>query len=63
MIAGDANADGLIDEYDKNDTLWNQEAGYKGYFRFDLNQDGQINNLDKNDFWQPNIGKGTQVPE
>jgi len=63
MIAGDANADGFIDEYDKNDTLWNQIVGNRGYNNFDLNQDGQTNNIDKNDYWQPNMGKGTQVPE
>ena len=29
----------------------------------DLNFDLQINNIDKNDFWLPNSGMGSQVPE
>jgi len=52
-----------INEYDKEDSLWIQAAGYKGYYNFDLNYDGQVNNNDKNDFWLPNLGKGSQVPQ
>lgn len=63
MIAGDANSDGLINEYDKSDSLWVEMTGYRGYHNFDLNQDGEVNNIDKNDFWLPNLDEGTQVPE
>ena len=62
MVAGDADATGLIDENDKN-PLWNQWAGETGYLPTDLNCDTQADNRDKNDYWLPNIGDESQVPE
>jgi hypothetical protein len=62
MISGDANASGLIDLLDK-DTNWSSEAGSSGYRKPDLNLDIQVNNKDKNDYWLPNLGKGSMVPD
>lgn len=61
MYAGDANADGSIDGSDK--ILWETIAGTTGYLPEDFNMDGQVMNQDKGDYWLPNIGAGTQVPE
>ncbi len=63
MVAGDADRNGIINDNDKNDTTWNIYSGESGYFPFDLNLDGQLNNQDKNNFWFPNLGKGSQVPD
>ena len=61
MIGGDGNADGQINNGDKND-VWAQEAGSGGYKAGDFNMDVQVNNGDKNDIWNPNTGLGSQVP-
>jgi PKD repeat protein len=61
MIAGDADASGLINTLDKT-TFWNLQAGKKGYLKSDMNMDGQINNKDKNDYWLPSLGTGSQIP-
>ena len=62
MIAGDSNADGTVDDLDK-DVNWTNEAGGSGYLGSDLNMDGEVNNPDKVDYWEPNIGAGTAVPQ
>jgi hypothetical protein len=62
MIAGDANADGIIDLADKIQ-IWIPEVGLAGYLNSDLNLDGQVNNPDKNDWWLQNTGAESQVPE
>jgi photosystem II stability/assembly factor-like uncharacterized protein len=61
FIGGDVNADGNIDLSDK--TIWLNQAGTKGYISPDINMDGQSNNEDKNEFWLPNRGKWSYVPE
>jgi PKD repeat protein len=61
MIGGDANADGLIDNPDK-DYSWQTETGTSGYLPSDLNLDGQSGNSDKNDIWLPELGKASQLP-
>jgi len=61
MVGGDANADGNINADDE--TLWNNDAGTKGYKDTDFNLDGQVNNLDKNDTWSENDTYSSQVPE
>jgi len=61
MIGGDANADGSIDNLDK-DISWNTEAGMAGYLGSDLTMDGQSGNTDKNDVWLPEQGSGAQLP-
>ncbi len=62
MIAGDANADGSVDDLDKSGS-WSMETGLSGYLPSDLDMDGQSNNMDKNDFWQINEGDSSHVPE
>ncbi|MCF8368010.1 MAG: lamin tail domain-containing protein [Bacteroidales bacterium] len=62
MISGDANANGIIDNLDKN-INWVDEAGVSGYFQSDLNLDSQVDNTDKNDYWRPNEGQAVQVPD
>jgi hypothetical protein len=61
MITGDGNPNGLID--DPDDMIYGSLAGTKGYKQADYNLDTQVENKDKNDWWVPNIGKGSQVPE
>ena len=51
-----------VDDVDKS-IQWENETGTEGYSASDLNLDTQINNQDKNDFWLPNFGEGSQVPE
>ncbi|MBC8490299.1 MAG: hypothetical protein H8D45_30150 [Bacteroidetes bacterium] len=60
MVAGDANADGIIDDFDKSDH-WDLQAGEYGYKSADYSLDSQVNNLDKNEIWLPNSGMGSQV--
>ena len=62
MIAADGNADGLIDNLDKNN-IWGTQAGEAGYKSGDFNMDTEVDNKDKDDVWVPNEGKGSQVPE
>ncbi|MBN3034802.1 MAG: C10 family peptidase [Bacteroidales bacterium] len=62
MAGGDGNADGEINNGDKND-VWVVQAGSSGYLSGDFNIDGQVNNGDKNDVWAPNTGMGGQVPD
>ena len=62
MIAGDANADGMINDNDGTES-WYFETGQSGYLGSDVNLNGQSNNLDKNDYWYINYGKINQVPE
>jgi hypothetical protein len=61
MIAGDINADGIINLTDKSPE-WEVLAGEAGYHQADVNFDGQVNNLDKDDFLVPNLGKGSMIP-
>jgi hypothetical protein len=62
MIAGDADGSGIIEDTDKT-LVWETSAGGFGYLSSDLNLDGQSDNKDKDDYWLPNLGKGTMVPE
>ena len=62
MIAGDADASGLIDQDDKT-IYWEPLAGTNGYNSSDLNLDTEVDNKDKDDFWVPNLGLGSQVPD
>jgi PKD repeat protein len=61
MYSGDGDKSGLINTADKY-PLWDLNAGTKGYMQSDYNLDSQSNNLDKDNYWVPNFGKGTQVP-
>jgi hypothetical protein len=62
MWVGDANGNGTIGTDDLI-PAWKSNAGKMGYYPADLNFDRQVNNKDKNNCWQPNFGKGCQVPE
>jgi PKD repeat protein len=62
MVAGDADASGIVNLSDKNN-YWELTAGEQGYLPFDFNFDAEVNNPDKNEFWFPNFGAGTKVPE
>ena len=62
MSSGDGNADGQVNNGDKND-VWSPQAGMSGYLPGDFSMDAQVNNGDKVDHWAPNTGKGCQVPE
>lgn len=61
MYTGDANANGQVQNDDKND-FWEVQTGASGYKEADFNLNGQVQNDDKNDFWKVNVGLGTQVP-
>jgi uncharacterized protein (TIGR02145 family) len=60
MIAGDGNADGQVNNADKNE-VWKPQAGYSGYLAGDYNMNGQVDNTDKNDRWKGNGGRSSQV--
>ncbi len=60
MIAGDADADGDVNNTDKNEH-WFVEAGSSGYLNSDFNMDTDVDNSDKNELWTPNSGSGTQI--
>jgi PKD repeat protein len=62
MVVGDANASGIVNLSDKSNH-WDPTAGKPGYLPFDFNFDAEVNNPDKNEFWLPNFGAGTKVPE
>ncbi len=62
MVAGDADADGTIDQADL-DLKWVPQAGKNRYHGADLNMDGQIDNSDKDLLGIPNIGYSSQVPQ
>ena len=62
MVAGDINADKIIDINDKTDD-WELQSGFSGFQAADLNLDGQVNNPDKDAYWVPNVGKGSSVPQ
>ncbi|MBN3036556.1 MAG: carboxypeptidase regulatory-like domain-containing protein [Bacteroidales bacterium] len=62
MVGADGNADGNVNNLDKND-VWTPQGGSSGYFSGDFNMDTQVNNMDKIDVWVPNGGAGSQVPE
>lgn len=61
MVGGDGNADGQVNNQDKNE-VWTVQVGMSGYLAGDFNLDAQVSNQDKNDIWIPNVGKGSQVP-
>lgn len=62
MFAGDANADGIVNDSDGTE-LWYLETGLSGYLGSDVNLNGQSNNQDKNDYWYENYNTTSKVPE
>lgn len=61
MYAGDADANGQVQNDDKN-VDWKSQVGTAGYKTADFNLNGQVQNDDKNTFWRSNVGLGTRVP-
>jgi len=62
MMSGDINGDQDINDLD-NDAGWSTEAGAEAAYQgTNLFLDNQIDNKDKNDYWVPNFGKSSQVP-
>ncbi|MCB0298273.1 MAG: hypothetical protein KDG51_24145, partial [Calditrichaeota bacterium] len=63
LIGGDGNANGDIDDSDKN-TTWRMQNGTDWlYLKYaDFNLDGDIDALDLNYFWRPNNLLSSQVP-
>jgi len=61
MYSGDANADDMINNTDKNN-YWNIQTGTQGYLAPDFSMDGQVNNIDKNEMWNLNQNTESQIP-
>ncbi|NOX46518.1 MAG: hypothetical protein GXO89_06020 [Chlorobi bacterium] len=61
MMVADANGDGDVNNTDKS--FWETQTGEQGYKSGDFDMDGQVSNPDKNDFWIPNYGEVSQVPD
>jgi len=59
-MAGDGDANGQIDNKDKND-VWYQQHNAVGYLSGDFDMNRQVSDVDKNSYWEFNAGKG--VPE
>jgi len=62
MISGDGESTGSIDDFDLQNS-WNIQAGQQGYKGADFNLNKQVNNTDKNNYWVPNNGSSSQVPD
>ncbi|MBN1340068.1 MAG: fibronectin type III domain-containing protein, partial [Bacteroidales bacterium] len=62
MVSGDGNANGEVNNNDKND-VWRVQAGLSGYMAGDFSLDGETNTVDKVEKWAPNTGSASQVPE
>jgi len=69
LIGGDANPDGVINNFDKTSSWqaypvsWQSQTGSTGYLSSDFDMDGFSGNLDKNEVWLPNFGKVSNVPQ
>ena len=61
MLSGDGDANGEVDNKDKDD-VWELDQGTTDYLPGDFNMDGTVDSSDL-DFWDPNSGKGSGVPE
>ena len=62
MFSGDGDGNGEIQLSDKVN-VWDIQAGEAGYLESDFNLNGDVNNQDKNDYWWPNNGYGSFIPE
>ncbi|NOX48723.1 MAG: hypothetical protein GXO89_17275 [Chlorobi bacterium] len=60
MVAGDSNADGIVDGLDKTEN-WTTQAGLMGYYSGDYGLDSEVDNKDKNEIWMPNSGMNSPV--
>ena len=57
ILSGDENADGQINNFDKNE-IWLQQQNNTGYLSGDYNMDSEVNETDINTLWEANCGKG-----
>jgi uncharacterized protein (TIGR02145 family) len=62
IISGDGNADGQINNSDKNE-IWFAQLNNSGYFSGDYNMDGKVNEIDLAGKWKTNSGKGSWKPD
>jgi hypothetical protein len=60
MISGDADANGEIDNKDKND-FWEIQNGNTGYLSGDFDMNGQVNPSDNSAKWKNNAGTCSQI--
>jgi hypothetical protein len=60
-IAGDINADGVINSSDIS-VDWILQVGRKGYFQADINLNSNVDNSDKNIYWYNNRGLSSTLP-
>ena len=61
MTSGDANADGDIDNMDKDD-IWLPDLYNSGYLPGDFDMNGTVLDSDKQTMWEPNVGKSRKLP-
>ncbi|MCD4732129.1 MAG: hypothetical protein K8R74_16095, partial [Bacteroidales bacterium] len=62
MASGDADADGEVDNKDKND-IWKIQMGSAGYLNGDFDMNGQVEMSDKIAKWKPNTGNCSFILE
>lgn len=62
VLAGDGNADGIIDNHDKNE-VWLLQKDSLGYFAADYNMDGSVSLEDLTNNWQLNGGRAHWTPD
>jgi hypothetical protein len=60
MVSGDADANGEIDNKDKDD-FWETQNGNMGYLSGDFDMDGQVGSSDNDGKWKGNAGTCSQV--
>ncbi len=61
MLGGDGNADGNINNIDKND-IWLPQKYNTGYYIGDFDMNGTVLNNDKEILWEENVGKSRILP-
>ena len=61
MTGGDGNANGQIDNNDKDD-IWLPDLYNSGYYPGDFDMNGTVLNNDKETLWEPNSGKSRKLP-
>jgi uncharacterized protein (TIGR02145 family) len=62
VISGDGNADGEINNMDKNE-IWLLQQSNAGYSSGDYNLDGEVNDADIDSLWKLNSGSGSWTPD
>ncbi len=62
MAGGDGDANGQIQNQDKNN-VWKPQFNENGYKAGDYILNGQVQNQDKTEAWQLNSGKGSGLPD